>query len=55
MKIIKKNPNKLNYDYIKNYKVNNPNLINIMQPHKDALPKLPRRLSPIKNQNNNQV
>ena len=50
-----KNPNKLNYDYIKNYKVNNPNLINIMQPHKDALPKLPRRLSPIKNQNNNQV
>ena len=52
---LQKNPNKLNYDYVRNYKVNNPNLINIMQPHKDILPKLPRRLSPLKNQYNNKV
>ena len=52
---LQKNPNKLNYDYVRNYKVNNPNLINIMQPHKDILPKLPRRLSPLKNQYNNKI
>ena len=47
-----KNINRLNYDYGKNYNannINNVNIINIIQPHKDILPKLPRRLSPIKN------
>ena len=48
----KKNINKLNYDYGKNYNannINNVNIINIIQPHRDILPRLPRRLSPIKN------
>ena len=47
-----KNINKLNYDYGKNYNannINNVNIINIIQPHRDILPRLPRRLSPIKN------
>ena len=47
-----KNNNKLNYDYGKNYNannINNVNIINIIQPHRDILPRLPRRLSPIKN------
>ena len=43
-----KNQNKFKYDYIRNYKANNLNLVNIIQPQKDLLPKLPRRLSPIK-------
>ena len=48
-----KNINNLNYDYGKGHianNINNVNSINIIQPHKDVLPKLPpRRLSPIKN------
>ena len=47
-----KNINKLNYDYGKNYNannINNVNIINIIQPHRDILPRLPGRLSPIKN------
>ena len=44
-----KNINKLNYDYGRNYNVNNNlNIINIIHPHKEMLPKLPRKLSPIK-------
>ena len=39
-----------NDEYIKNYKANNSHLIGNIQHHKDILPKLPRRLSPIKKQ-----
>ena len=41
-----KNPNKMNYDYGRNYNAN-ININNIIQ-HREILPKLPRRLSPIK-------
>ena len=43
-----KNINKLNYDYGRNnYNVNNLGINNIL-PHKEILPKVPRKLSPIK-------
>ena len=45
-----KNSSKLNYEYLKNYKANNSNLVGNIPQHKDILPKLPRRLSPIKKQ-----
>ena len=44
--IYQKNLNRLNYDYKKNYKANN-NLYMIQQ-YKEILPKVPRRLIPIK-------
>ena len=43
-----KNINKLNYDYGRNnYNVNNLGINNIL-PHREILPKVPRKLSPIK-------
>ena len=44
-----KSPNKMNYDYGKNYNLNLNNINNLLQ-HRELLPKVPRRLSPIKKQ-----
>ena len=46
-----KNVNKMNYDYGKKYNLNANNInlnINDIIQHRELLPKLPRRLSPIK-------
>ena len=49
-----KNVNKMNYDYAKNYNLNSNNIninnINNILQHREFLPKVPRRLSPIKKQ-----
>ena len=47
-----KSPNKMNYDYGKNYNLNlnNINNLNNLLQHRELLPKVPRRLSPIKKQ-----
>ena len=49
-----KNVNKMNYDYAKNYNLNSNNIninnINNILQHREFLPTVPRRLSPIKKQ-----
>ena len=50
------NINKLGYDYRNNYNINNNNNIRLIYkegPENKVVPKLPRRLSPIKNKISN--